>query len=44
MIEIDKIYNENNLETMSKIPDRFIQGIISSPPYNLCKKKERCIL
>lgn len=34
-MEINKIYNENNLITMSKMPDHFIDGIICSPPYNM---------
>ena len=39
MIEINKIYNENNLDTMSKIPNRFVDGIITSPPYNVATKR-----
>ena len=35
MIEINKIYNENCLETMAKMPDNFIDLTITSPPYNL---------
>lgn len=35
MRKINQIYNENNLITMSKMPDNFISGIICSPPYNL---------
>lgn len=30
---INKIHNENCLETMSKMPDNFIQSIVTSPPY-----------
>lgn len=33
-IEINKIYNENNLITMSRIPDKYVSGILTSPPYN----------
>jgi site-specific DNA-methyltransferase (adenine-specific) len=33
-IELNKIYNENNLETMAKMPDSFVDLIITSPPYN----------
>ena len=40
MIEINKIYNENNITTMSKIPNNFVNGIICSPPYNLCHKRK----
>jgi DNA modification methylase len=32
-MEINKIYNEDCLETMAKMPDNFIQSIITSPPY-----------
>lgn len=34
MIEINKIYNENCLLTMSKMQDDFIDLIITSPPYD----------
>lgn len=40
MVELDKIYNENNLVTMSKIPSQFISGITCSPPYNLSTKRK----
>ena len=40
MIDINKIYNENNITTMSKIPNGLINGIICSPPYNLCYKRK----
>jgi len=33
LIELNKIYNEDNLNTMSKMPDNFIDIIITSPPY-----------
>ena len=32
--EINKIYNENCLETMAKIPDGFIDLVVTSPPYD----------
>ena len=35
MIELNKIYNESNLETIKNIPDYFIDGVICSPPYNM---------
>lgn len=35
MIEINKIYNESNLDTMAKMPDCYIDLTITSPPYNL---------
>ena len=34
MIEINKIYNENCLETMAKMPDCFIDLTVTSPPYD----------
>ena len=34
MIEINKIYNEDCLETMSKMPNNFIDVVFTSPPYN----------
>lgn len=40
MIEINKIYNEINLVTMKKMEDGFISGIITSPPYNIGKKRK----
>ena len=33
-MKINKIYNEDCLDTMKKIPDNFIDCIITSPPYN----------
>jgi len=33
-IEINKIYNENCLETMARMPDGFIDLTITSPPYD----------
>ena len=32
-MQINKIYNEDNLETMAKMPDNFIDLIITSPTY-----------
>src|SRR5690625_1719108 len=34
MIEINKNYNENNLETMARMPDDFIDLTVTSPPYD----------
>jgi len=34
MIELNKIYNESNLETMAKMPDNFIDLVVTSPPYD----------
>ena len=33
-METNKIYNENCLETMARMPDNFVDIIITSPPYN----------
>lgn len=33
MIEINKIYNESCLETLSKMPDNYLDCVITSPPY-----------
>lgn len=33
MIELNKIYNENCLETMARMPDNFIDCCVTSPPY-----------
>jgi site-specific DNA-methyltransferase (adenine-specific) len=35
MFELNKIYNEDCLETLKNIPDNFLDLIITSPPYNL---------
>jgi len=34
MIELNKIYNESNLDTMAKMPDDFVDMVITSPPYD----------
>jgi modification methylase len=34
-IELNKIYNENCLETMARMPDNFLDLTVTSPPYNL---------
>ena len=44
-IEFDKIYNESCLETLKRIPDNFIDLVITSPPYNMnlrIRKGEYC--
>ena len=33
-MEINKIYNESNLETIAKMPDNFIDLVVTSPPYD----------
>lgn len=37
-MEKNKIYNEDCLDTMAKMPDNFIDLTITSPPYNLGEK------
>ena len=34
MVEINKTYNENCLETMAKMPNEFIDLVVTSPPYD----------
>jgi DNA modification methylase len=31
-IELDKIYNESCLETLKRIPNNFVDAVITSPP------------
>jgi site-specific DNA-methyltransferase (adenine-specific)/modification methylase len=35
MIEFNTIYNEDCLETMKRMPDKSVDAIVTSPPYNL---------
>ena len=37
-MEINKIYNENNLDTMAKMPDCFVDLTVTSPPYDGLRK------
>ena len=39
MIELNKIYNEDCEVTMSKMDDNFVDLIMTSPPYNMTKRK-----
>lgn len=36
----NSIFNENNIETMSRLSDISISGIITSPPYNITSKRK----
>jgi DNA modification methylase len=38
MLEINKIYVENCIETLKKIPDDFVKATITSPPYDNLRK------
>jgi len=42
MIKLNTLYNEDNIITMKKIPDNYISGIITSPPYNITTKRKDC--
>ena len=37
-IELNKIYNENCLETMARMPDNFVDLTVTSPPYDNLRK------
>ena len=34
-MEINKIYNEDCFETLNRMPDKFVNLVITSPPYNM---------
>lgn len=38
-MQINKIYNENNLETMARMPDNSVDLIVTSPPYNVWRNR-----
>lgn len=40
-MEINKIYNEDNIETLSKMPNKYLDLIITSPPYNIFNTKAK---
>ncbi len=42
MIELNQIYNENCLDTMSRMPNDFIDLVITSPPYDNLRVYEGC--
>jgi len=39
MSELNKIYCEDCLETMKRMPDNFVDSIVTDPPYNLTTTK-----
>ncbi len=44
-IKLNEIYNESCLETLKRIPDNFVDVVITSPPYNMnlrIRKGEYC--
>lgn len=38
----NQIFNENNLSTMNRFVNKFVNGIITSPPYNLNVERSDC--
>lgn len=40
MIKLNKIYNEDCLETMSKMDDNSVDIVVTSPPYNMGKGRK----
>lgn len=41
-MDLNKIYNENCIDTLSKMEDNFLNGIITSPPYNIATERKDC--
>lgn len=39
MIEINKFYNEDCFDTLNKMDDKSIDCVLTSPPYNMTKRK-----
>lgn len=39
MIELNTFYQENCLDTLDKMDDKFIDCVLTSPPYNMTKRK-----
>ena len=39
MIELNTTYNEENLTTMKRMPDDFVDLVVTSPPYALARTK-----
>lgn len=39
-MNVNQIYNEPNMTTMLKMPNSFLDGIITSPPYNITSKRK----
>jgi site-specific DNA-methyltransferase (adenine-specific)/modification methylase len=40
-MEINKIYCESNLETMNRMPNNFLDLVLTSPPYNIFNTKAK---
>lgn len=43
-MEINKIYHENCLETLNKIPNDYLDLIVTSPPYYAGKEYEDSLI
>ncbi|WP_179343416.1 DNA-methyltransferase [Winogradskyella ursingii] len=41
-MEVNVIYNENCIVTLKKLPEKSIDGIITSPPYNINTERSDC--
>ena len=41
MIEINKIYNEDCLDGMAKLPDKSVDLVVTDPPYLMDYKSNR---
>ena len=41
-MEVNKTYNESNLDTMSRMPDEFVDLVVTSPPYDDLRSYEGC--
>lgn len=39
-MELNKIYNESNLETMARMPDNSVDAIVTDPPYGLGREPD----
>jgi DNA modification methylase len=39
MIELNTFYNEDCLETLKKIQPKSVHCVLTSPPYNMTKRK-----
>jgi len=39
---VNSLFNENNLTTLNRMPDNFLDGIICSPPYNISGERKDC--
>lgn len=37
---INQVFNQDNIETMKMMPDEYLDGIITSPPYNVSAKRK----